>query len=253
MPRIFQYVEAVALTTILPFYVLSRLARSSFTKERCKTWRAVCTHALFRFVAGHGAYVRLMLLGPTTDMYAAWTKKIGLSPTVEELPDGAKLLWIGQKRVDKVLLYAHGGGYVFGCGPSFMQFFRYLQLELEKRDIHIGVAILAYPLENLLSAGVDPQNLVFAGDSAGGNLVLQIFSHMLHPLPNIPESPKPQVPFLGALLISPWVCLAGEESFNTNDPYDIISARTYSSWGNTILQHADKQFVDPVGSGAPKN
>ncbi|KAK0216410.1 Alpha/Beta hydrolase protein [Armillaria fumosa] len=213
-----------------------------------------------------------MLLGPTSDTYAKWTKKLGLSPTIEQLPDGAKLLWIGTKRVDKVLLYAHGicGAYVFGCGPSFMQFFRYLQLELEKRDIHIGIVILAYrlvpdavypsqlidanqALDNLLSAGVDPQNLVLAGDSAGGNLILQIFSHILHPRPNIPESPRPQIPFLGALLISPWVCLAGDESFEINDPYDLISARSYSSWGNTILQHADTQFVDPVGFDAPKS
>ncbi len=169
-----------------------------------------------------------------------------------------------------------------------MQFFRHLQLELEKRDIHIGIAILAYrtfiiillsrfsnhftisglvpdavypsqlidanqALEKFLNAGVDPQFLVLAGDSAGGNLILQIFSHILHPRPNIPTSPRPKIPFLGTLLISPWVCLAGDESFNINDPYDLISARTYRSWGNTVLQHADKQFVDPVGLDAPKN
>ncbi|KAK0433883.1 Alpha/Beta hydrolase protein [Armillaria borealis] len=270
MLTVLQCVEAVAITTTLPFYVLGRLATSFFTIERRKTWRAVCTHALFRFVAGHTTYVKSMLLGPTSNMYTKWTKKIGLSPTIEELPDGAKLLWIGKKRVDKVLLYVHGGAYLFGCGPSFMQFFRHLQLELEKRDIHIGIAILAYRLvpdavypsqlidanqaiDKLLRTGVDPQNLVLAGDSAGGNLILQIFSHILHPRPNIPESPRPQIPCLGALLISPWVCLAGDESFNINDPYDLISARTYRSWGNTVLQHADTQFVDPVGLAAPKN
>ncbi len=90
------------------FYILGRLALSFFTTERHKTWRAVCTHALFRFVAGHVAYVKLMLLGPTSDTYTKWTKKIGVSPTIEDLPDGAKLLWIGAKRVDKVLLYVHG-------------------------------------------------------------------------------------------------------------------------------------------------
>ncbi|PBK58582.1 alpha/beta-hydrolase [Armillaria solidipes] len=242
---------------------------SFFTTERHKTWRAVCTHALFRFVAGHTAYVKL-LSGTTSDIYTKWTKKIGLSPTIEELPDGAKLLWIGKKRADKVLLYVHGGVYQFGCGLSPMQFFRYLQLELEKRDIHIGIVILAYrlvpdavypsqlidanqALDHLLSAGVDPQNLVFAGDSAGGNLILQIFSHILHPLPNIPESLRPQIPILGALLISPWVCLAGDESFKINDPYDLASARAWRSWGTTVLPHADTQFMDPVGFGAQKD
>ncbi|PBK86171.1 alpha/beta-hydrolase, partial [Armillaria gallica] len=269
MPTVLQYVEAVTMTTVLPFYVLGRLATSFFTTERSKTWRAVCIHALFRFVAGHTAYIKL-ISAPTLDTYTKWTKKIELSPTIDELPEGAKLLWIGKKRVDKVLLYAHGGVYQFGCGPSFMQFFRYLQLELEKRDIHIGIAILAYrlipdavypsqlidaqqALDKLLSAGVDPQNLVLAGDSAGGNLIFQIFSHILHPRPDVPEYPRPQTPFLGALLISPWVCLGGDESFNINDPYDVTTARAFRSWGNTVLQHADAQFVDPVGFGAPKN
>ncbi len=169
-----------------------------------------------------------------------------------------------------------------------MQFFRYLQLELEKRDIHIGIAILAYrtfiiivlpwfvnhntisglipdavypsqlidahqALDKLLSAGVDSQNLVLTGDSAGGNLIFQIFSHILHPRPDVPEYPRPQTPFLGALFISPWICLGGDESFNINDPYDVTTARALCSWGNTVLQHADAQFVDPVGFGAPKN
>ncbi|KAK0482979.1 hypothetical protein EDD18DRAFT_1084543 [Armillaria luteobubalina] len=195
-------------------------------------------------------------------MYTRWTKKIGLSPTIEQLPDGAKLLWISTKRVDKVLLYTHG--------MSLPRFLKSLSLTLEKHDIQVGIIILAYrlvpdavypsqlidanqALNSLLSAGVNPQNLVFAGDSARRHLILQIFSHMLHPCCNIPESPRLKVPFLGTLLISPWVCLAGDESFAINDPYDLISARFYSSWGNTVLQHADMQFVDPMGCGTPKN
>ncbi|PBK86150.1 hypothetical protein ARMGADRAFT_1035868 [Armillaria gallica] len=76
---------------------------------------------------------------------------------------------------------------------------------------------------------------------------------MLHPHPNIPTSVRPKIPFLGTLLISPWVCLAGDESFNINDPYDITSAHAFHSWGNTVLQHVDTQFGDPVGFSALKN
>ncbi|KAK0482985.1 Alpha/Beta hydrolase protein, partial [Armillaria luteobubalina] len=163
--------------------------------------------------------------------------------------------------------YITGGAHVFGCGPSFMQFFQYLQLELEKRDIHVGIIILSYrlvpdavypsqlidanqALDSLLSTGIDPQNLVLAGDSAGGNLILQIFSHILHPRPNIPESSRPQSLIYHFVA---WLCLSGDKSFEINDPYDIISTRTYSSWGNTVLQHADTKFVNPVGFRAPKS
>ncbi|PBK86164.1 hypothetical protein ARMGADRAFT_1017587 [Armillaria gallica] len=157
----------------------------------------------------HTAYIKL-ISAPTFDTYTKWTKKIGLSPTIEDLPDGAKLFWIGKKRVDKVLLYVHGGAYLFGCGPLFMQFFRYLQLELEKRNTSLS------------------------------------YAHHY-------STPLPKIPFPWALLISPWACLAGDKSFKINDPYDLISGRTYRSWGNIILQHADTQLVDPVGFGAPKN
>ncbi|KAK0440887.1 uncharacterized protein EV420DRAFT_1130046 [Desarmillaria tabescens] len=173
MLTVLHCLEVGTIAVILPFYVLGRLAASFFSFERHKTWRAVCTHALFRLIAGHATFVRL-ILGPTSETYVKWTKNIGVLPTIEPLPDGAELLWIGHKRVDKVILYAHGGAYLFGCGPSFMQFFRHLQLELEKRNVHTGIVLLAYrlvpgavypsqlidakqALEHLFKAGIQPQ------------------------------------------------------------------------------------------------
>ncbi|KAJ7671751.1 hypothetical protein B0H17DRAFT_194330 [Mycena rosella] len=42
-------------------------------------------------------------------------------------------------------------------------------------------------LEFLIAAGVKPANLQITGDSAGGKLVLQLFSQMLHPRSDVPE------------------------------------------------------------------
>ncbi|KAK0229430.1 hypothetical protein EDD85DRAFT_793910 [Armillaria nabsnona] len=231
MPTVLQYVEAVAIATAPAFYVPGQLATLFFTTDRSKTWRAVCIHALFRFVVGQTAYIKL-ISAPTFDTYTKWTKKIRLSPSIEDLPDGAKILWIG-------------GAYLFGWGPSFMQFFRYLQLELEKHDIHVDIAILAYRrhIPQTSSSPATPQVETLSSKSS------LTFSTLVQ-YPYISEI---KIPLLGALLISPWVCLAGDESFSINDPYNLISARTYRSWGNTVLQQADKQFLDPVQLDTPKN
>ncbi|KAK0475434.1 Alpha/Beta hydrolase protein [Armillaria novae-zelandiae] len=267
MVTVRQCCEVGILTFILPFYVLGRLAVSFFTYERPKTWRAVCTHAFFRLAAHSMTFVKLVL-DETPNAYIKWTKSARVVPIVEDLPAGAKLLWIGPKRLDKVLLYMHGGGFLFGCSPSFIRFFRLLQLELGKRDVNIGIGLVAYKLapdaafpsqaitaknalEHLFLAGVQPHNLIIAGDSAGGNLVLQILQHIADPQPMIPPLAVPSPSrFLGILLISPWVCLDGAESFKVNGKYDLISARTFHYLGNHILcdiPERDRAFVDPVG------
>ncbi len=40
--------------------------------------------------------------------YTTWTATTGLEANIEELCNGAKLLWVGPKRLDKVMLYCHG-------------------------------------------------------------------------------------------------------------------------------------------------
>ena len=74
--------------------------------------------------------------------------------------------------------------------------------------------------QHLLDLGVSPSNIIIAGDSSGGNLVLQLASQLLHPHPSLPiiHLPSragtetdvnslevfPEV-FGGMLLILPWL------------------------------------------------
>ena len=75
----------------------------------------------------------------------------------------------------------------------------------------------------LISKGTAPANIILGGDSAGGNLVLQFASHILHPLQNIP-APAMSGPLGGALLISPWVTFDDSSpSFAENDKLDTTS------------------------------
>jgi acetyl esterase/lipase len=90
-------------------------------------------------------------------------------------------------------------------------------------------------LSHLLSKGISPANIVVGGDSAGGNLVLQLASHILHPLPSIPAPPVLAQPLAGAMLISPWCAFSADSSSCArNDSKDLIPARTYATYGDML-------------------
>ncbi|KAK0209920.1 Alpha/Beta hydrolase protein [Armillaria fumosa] len=201
--------------------------------------------------------------------YSQWTQSHNLLATIDELPDGAHLLWIGPKRVDRVILYFHGGAYMMSCSGNVMTFCRYLQLELEQRNIHVGIAILAYKLlpdnpfptqlreaqaaiATLLSSGATPQNITLAGSSAGGNLVLQLLTHILHPLSSV--SRIPEVRFRGVFLMSPWVSMKEDLALpqhllDTKHQYDSLSAQYGRLACRTLLNDVSPvhiPFVDPL-------
>jgi len=83
--------------------------------------------------------------GTTEGKYSAFVKQAGLEETIEDLGIGeARLLWIGPRRLDKVILYLHGGGYVLSS-PS-PEYWRSIQLEIEKRGSNVGIAMLRYSM-----------------------------------------------------------------------------------------------------------
>ena len=48
------------------------------------------------------------IFGPTRGTYDNFVHEAKLTPLVEDIGDDAKLLWIGPKVTDNVLLYFHG-------------------------------------------------------------------------------------------------------------------------------------------------
>src|SRR5438045_7002331 len=55
---------------------------------------------------------------------------------------------------------------------------------------------------------ITPSNICLSGDSAGGNLILALMSHISHPHPSttVPIIPlQLSAPFRGLVLTSPWV------------------------------------------------
>ena len=85
-----------------------------------------------------------------------------------------------------VVLYFHGGGFVKGCNDTAVNICSYLQnitgvviISVDYRlapefpypaAIDDGLTVLNWVYENYLKIGIDPLNIIVAGDSAGGTI-----------------------------------------------------------------------------------
>ena len=94
---------------------------------------------------------------------------------------------------------------------------------------------LVLAVEHLIAKGIKPQNITLVGESAGGALILQLVSHILHPYPGVPILPK-SIRFNGACIMCPWVALEGNTgSFAENDKSDSLPAATWAYLGEQTL------------------
>ncbi|PPQ99344.1 hypothetical protein CVT24_009158 [Panaeolus cyanescens] len=215
----------------------------------------------------NGAQVQKFL--PTSvGFYKLWAKLRGVEVRIEELVDETVLLWIGPKRTDKVILYAHGGAYIVPLLLQSLDFAQYLQSALKTKGHDVGIAILAYSLvptvglegqlaqttravEHILASGVKPENLHLMGDSAGAQLMLAFLSHLLHPLDNIRRLPLAS-PFGSMYMMSPWSAFSMESpSMQENADKDLLSVRSMPDWIKTVsAQFTSQPAVNPFTSPA---
>lgn len=150
---------------------------------------------------------------------------VNLTPS-EETPLHAA--WLEPPDAEaSILLYLHGGGFVFGSlrtngdmigALARSAHARTLSLEYRLAPEHPAPAAVAdatRAYRHLLQQGISPENIALAGDSSGGTLVLNTLLALRDsgvPLPG------------AAVLISPWVdlgCSGG--SFEENARYDFVS------------------------------
>ena len=155
---------------------------------------------------------------------------------VHPVPDGVQVAtarvadvpveWITAPNAseDGLLLYLHGGGYVVGSPASHRHFVAKLSEETELQALLVDYrlapenpfpaavedAISVYAA--LLTHGYAPEDIVVAGDSAGGGLLLSMMLAAIdHEVP---------VPAAG-ICLSPWTDLTGEaESLTKNAAVD---------------------------------
>lgn len=132
---------------------------------------------------------------------------------------------------DKVLLYFHGGGYIVGSPATAAAMSGFLAKEAgilcfsldyplapeSPFPAALDNAVAAYRV--LLDKGFKPENIVIAGDSAGGGLALAL-------LVDIRENSLPMP--AGAYLLSPWTDLTHSfASHETKRLVDVIVNRDF--------------------------
>lgn len=100
--------------------------------------------------------------------------------------DGVRCEWIipQDSPAEHVLLYLHGGGFVYGLSPMHLQMVAALARKMKTRALMVDYrlapehpfpaalddCVTAYRW--LLKQGIPAENIVVAGDSAGGNLAI---------------------------------------------------------------------------------
>jgi len=247
-----------------PFVLASALVKAQFTPYgRAKSWKRVLSDRLVRLtVSGLNRRQARAFLHDTRETYDRFVCKAKLTPLVEEIGDDARLLWIGPKRTDNVILYFHGGAFLFGVTPAAVVFWRYIQEILEKREKNVGFAMLNYTLvpdrlfptqlnqgvlaiQHLVKMGVEPGNIQIVGDSAGATLIHETLSHVLHPVAGVPELSL-KAPLGGVYMMSPWTLLVDKDKqslYSNDNKGDLLTGKVRNYWGSIVLQDAPKEAI----------
>jgi len=172
----------------------------------------------------------------------------------EEIIDGIRSEWLIPKGADpkKVILYVHGGGYVSGsCSDhrgfvsKFAQFTGVTNLIFEYRlaPEHPFPAALDDSVKmvvKLLSLGYQPQNILIAGESAGGGLTLATMLALKER-----KIPMPAA----AVAISPWTDLTcSSDSYRTKNKRSPAPLNSWFVFSKHYagIQPANNPLISPL-------
>ena len=162
--------------------------------------------------------------------------------------------WAGvgaNKRGSGVLLYLHGGAFIFGSDKTHMK----LAARIAS-DINFKAALPDYRLapeykypaaledvittyQAILSTGIRPDKIILAGDSAGGTLVLQLLNHIIVNKLAIPAA---------AVLLSPLTDLTfSSKSIKTKQKSEVIlPVEQIDFMKNSYLGTIDPKSISPL-------
>lgn len=83
---------------------------------------------------------------------------------------------------------------------------------------------------------IAPKNISLGGDSAGGNLALELTSHILHPHPDVPPVELKGAKLNGLVLLTPWISFHHDWPSSRDNKYkDILPGRVLDEWSTTWL------------------
>ncbi|KAJ9150144.1 Alpha/beta-hydrolase [Coniochaeta hoffmannii] len=175
-------------------------------------------------------------------------------------------MWIGdRKKATRLVLFFHGGGYCTWLTEGHLEWCLQASI-LANPAVEVAAAVLQYTtcpagrypvqlqqasaaLARLLASGIDPDQIVVGGDSAGGNLTAQLLGHILHPHPRV-EPLELTRPLRAAFTVSPWVSTSiNAPSVKENKHIDMLSPEHTASLCRTVFEGTDHESEQRQGLG----
>ncbi len=174
---------------------------------------------------------------------------------VQEEVGGIKSEWIRFRECDerRVLLYFHGGGYATGgieTHRSFVsQLAKYSKIQALVIEYRLSpefnypapIEDAAKVYESLLSKGFSPNQIAFAGDSAGGGITVGLLAFLRDN-----QKPLPAC----AVAFSPWVDLtvSGKSAIEKKDVDPMLVYEGLDFWAKAYLGAAPENspYASPI-------
>lgn len=145
-------------------------------------------------------------------------------PKIEPLDrSGGALLWLGNRqKATKVVYFLHGGGFFVPLARGHLRWCWDLYIKSSAAaGIDVACAILEYRLapesvypnhlrqaslglQAIFDQGFSPEDIIVGGDSAGGNLTMQLLMHIKHPHPEVAPV-NIEGPLAAAFLVSAYL------------------------------------------------
>ncbi|KAJ5335563.1 hypothetical protein N7452_007966 [Penicillium brevicompactum] len=261
------FLPAVASVALAAFYAL--LTGLWRTERQAKTLFLHLGYAMFRKATARLSPSQMQyILPPTNAIYELHAKKTGIYPESVDLGAGAHGHWIGDRNADNVIVWFHGGGFSLPANMGYFKYYTQLISDLRAASKSVAVFSLSYTLApaatypTQLRQAVSclahvlptrsPSRIFLGGDSAGGNLVCGVLSHLAHPHPEIdPVELKGNLG--GAVMIAPWTLLDTE--FPGMDVYhggDIITTAVAGPWASAYIGSAERDYYTDLSHAPPE-
>ncbi|KAF1729668.1 Steryl acetyl hydrolase 1 [Beauveria bassiana] len=259
---LFGYLDMIpGLAAIVATAVASLITGLFRSEQDSKTYYLHVANTTLRKATHRLNPLQLQLVSPNTDIiYNQYARARNFQPDTVALAHGAQGHWVGNKNATNVFIWYHGGGFCLPANIGYFKFFERLLKEINAAGGDLCVFAVTYTLAPhgrypvqltqsvealrhvLEHTGRSPGNVLLGGDSAGGNLVFGVLSHLAHPHPSITPLHVSK-PLAGAAAIAPWVSLHPDLSEQViYDGGDIVTTFVGESWSREFMGDAKPDY-----------
>ncbi|KAJ5827838.1 Alpha/beta hydrolase fold-3 [Penicillium robsamsonii] len=237
------------------------------TERQAKTLSLHLGYAIFRKTSARMTASQMQyLLPPDLKIYEQYSKSTGGVPESVQLGDGALGHWVGDRNADNVIIWYHGGGFGLPANMGYFKFYAQLVRDLKAAGKSVAVFSLTYTLAPiavyptqlrqavdclryiLSQPNRDPSTVFLGGDSAGGNLVGGVLSHLAHPHAEIDVLPL-HSNLGGAVMIAPWTLLDTEfPGVKVYDGGDIITQAVARPWATAYIGSGKRDYYTDLST-----